>query len=69
MRIVGGNGVAQTVFARGATSSNVAGVWSARSVNISAWAGQTVRIRVDAVDLATNSLIEAGIDNVVVTRQ
>jgi len=69
VRIVGSNGVAQTVIARGATASNFPGVWRVRTANISAWAGQTIRIRVDAIDRATDSLIEAGIDNVVVTRQ
>ena len=69
VRIVGSNGVAQTVSARGATAENVAGVWKVKSANISAFAGQTVRIRVDAIDGAAASVIEAGIDGVMITRQ
>jgi glucose/arabinose dehydrogenase len=69
VRVVGNNGVPQTVSALGATATNVAGRWTARSVNISAFAGQTVRIRVDAIDDKPDSVIEAGFDNVVVTRQ
>jgi len=69
VRVVAANGVAQTVIARGATPSDFPGAWRTRTANISSWAGQTVRIRVDAIDGAANSLIEAGIDNVVVTRQ
>ena len=68
-RIVGSNGVAQTVIARGATASDFPGVWRTRTANISAWAGQTIRIRVDAIDRAGDSVVEAGVDNVVVTRQ
>jgi hypothetical protein len=69
VRVVGNDGVAQTVYARGGTASNVAGVWSSRSVSLNAWAGQTIQLRVDAVDAGTASLIEAGIDSVVITRQ
>jgi hypothetical protein len=69
VRVVNANGVAQTVYARGGTASNVAGVWATRTVNLSAWAGQTVRLRFDAVDASPGSVIEAGFDNVVVTRQ
>ena len=69
VRIVGNNGVPQTVSALGATASNVAGRWITRSVNISGFAGQTVQIRVDAIDGGAGSVIEAGFDNVTVTRQ
>jgi glucose/arabinose dehydrogenase len=69
VRVVGNNGVPQTVYARGGTAANVAGVWSSRSVSLNAWAGQTIQLRVDAADAGTGSLIEAGIDSVVITRQ
>lgn len=62
-------GVAQTVFTRADTASIVRGVWTAQSVDISAFAGQSVRIRVEAADAGSASLIEAGFDNVTVTRQ
>ena len=60
---------ADGVHARGGTASNVAGAWTTRTVNLNAFAGQTVQLRFEAVDAGTASLIEAGFDNVVVTRQ
>jgi aminopeptidase S len=69
VRIVGANGAAQTVSARGATPENVGGAWKVKSADLSAFAGQTVRIRVDAIDGATASVVEAGFDTVVITRQ
>ena len=69
VRVVGSNGTGQTVWARGGTAANVAGAWTTRTVNISAWAGQTVQLRVDAMDGGSGSVIEAGFDNVVITRQ
>jgi glucose/arabinose dehydrogenase len=69
VRVVGNNGVAQTVWARGATASNVAGTWATRTANLSAYAGQTIRLRIEVVDNASGSLIEAGFDNVQITRQ
>jgi hypothetical protein len=38
-------------------------------VSLNAFAGQTVRIRFDAADAATASLVEAGVDDVTVTQQ
>jgi hypothetical protein len=54
---------------RAGTASIVRGVWTAQSVHISAFAGQSVRIRVEAADAGSASFIEAGFDNVTVTRQ
>ena len=70
VRVVGQNGVVQTVWARGGKAANVAGAWSTRIANLDAWAGQTIQIRVDAVDSVNGgaaSLIEAGVDNVSIT--
>ena len=70
VRVVGANGQVQTVYARGGVAgSNVAGTWSGRSVSLSAWAGQTIRLRFDAADAGSGSVVEAGFDNVVVKRQ
>ena len=70
VRVVGENGVAQTVWAKGGTASNVAAAWSTRTVSLDAWAGQTIQLRIDAIDSTdggANSLIEAGVDNVAIT--
>ncbi len=69
VRVVGANGTPQTVFIRPGTASNRAGAWTTQSVNVSAFAGQTVRLRIEAADAGTPSLVEAGVDNVVVSRQ
>jgi hypothetical protein len=59
----------QTVWARGGDGKNAPGIWSTRVVNLDAWAGQTIQLRVDAVDGNDGgaSLIEAGLDNVAIT--
>ena len=69
VRVVQANGQAQTISALGATAANRAAVWRTRSADLSAYAGQTIRLRVEALDTASASLIEAGFDNVAVTRQ
>ena len=50
-----------------ATSDNA--VWASGSANISAFAGQTVRIRILAADASTASLVEAGVDDVKIVQQ
>jgi glucose/arabinose dehydrogenase len=69
VRVVGNNGVAQTVWSRGGRSSNVAGSWATRTASLNAWAGQTITLRIEVVDNSPASLIEAGFDNVTITRQ
>lgn len=69
VRVVGGNGAVQTVFTRSGSASKVPGVWTAQSVNLSQYAGQTVRLRLEAGDLGAISLVEAGVDDLVITRQ
>jgi hypothetical protein len=69
VRVVGNSGQAQTVWSRGARSSNVAGTWVTRTADLSAYAGQTIRLRVEVVDNNPGSVIEAGFDNVTITRQ
>ncbi len=69
VRVVGTNGAITALFTRRGTASNLSGVWTSKSLNLGAFAGQTVRIRFEAVDRDTDSVIEAGVDNVVITRQ
>ena len=62
-------GATQTVvFERTGSASLVAGSWHSASISMNAWAGQTVRIRFEALDGAGASTVEAGIDDVRVTR-
>jgi glucose/arabinose dehydrogenase len=67
VRVIGENGVAQTVWARAGAARNVAGAWATRTANLDAWAGQTIQLRIDAMDADAGSLIEAGVDNVAIT--
>jgi glucose/arabinose dehydrogenase len=67
VRVIGENGVAQTVWARGGFARDIAGTWATRTANLDAWAGQTIQIRIDAVDADGGALIEAGVDNVAIT--
>jgi hypothetical protein len=44
-------------------------VWATHSVNISSFAGQSVRILIEAADASTASLVEAAVDDVRITQQ
>ncbi|HEX6864558.1 MAG TPA: zinc carboxypeptidase, partial [Thermoanaerobaculia bacterium] len=57
------------VFQELGAANSDAGVWATFSANISAFAGQTVRILISAADASTASLVEAGIDDVRITQQ
>ena len=70
VRVLGSSGQPQIVFTRrGVSSTVVGGVWTTQTVNLSAFAGQTVRLWFEAADDLPGSVIEAGFDNVTVTRQ
>jgi aminopeptidase S len=53
-----------TVFQQLGAATNRAGAWATASVNLSSFAGHTIRLRVEAADASTASLIEAGVDDV-----
>jgi glucose/arabinose dehydrogenase len=67
--VVDAGGTAHLVFAREGQNQVVPGGWTPAVVNISGFAGETVRLRFEAADEANGSIIEAGFDNVTVTRQ
>ncbi|MGC5009217.1 M28 family peptidase [Streptosporangium sp. DT93] len=56
------------VFQQLGSAANRNGAWATANVDISAFAGQSVRILVEAGDASGASLVEAGIDDVRVTR-
>ncbi len=66
VRVVGENGIAQTVWARGGTAANAAAAWATKTAKLDAWAGQTIQLRIDVADEDGGSLIEAGVDNVAI---
>lgn len=68
VRIVRSNGSVQTVWQQNGAPANAAAMWAQRSIDLSGYAGQTIRIRFEANDVASASYVEAGVDDVVVTR-
>ena len=56
------------VLNQAGAATNRAGAWTTASANITGFAGQTIRIRIEAADAATASLIEAGVNNVTITQ-
>jgi hypothetical protein len=63
-----GDGSQTVVFERVGAPSLLAGAWRSASIPMDAWAGQTIRLRFEAADAAGASTVEAGIDDVRVTR-
>jgi extracellular elastinolytic metalloproteinase len=57
------------VFQRIGSATNLNGVWAAASANLTPFAGQTIRLLIEAADASTASLVEAGIDDVRITQQ
>lgn len=67
VRVVGNT--TATVFQQAGAASDRDAAWSVATADISSFAGQTVRILIDAADLSTASLVEAAVDDVRITRQ
>ncbi|WP_157245586.1 M28 family peptidase [Nonomuraea typhae] len=57
-----------TVFEQLGAAANRNGAWNTATVNVSAFAGQSVRIVVEAADASGASLVEAGVDDVKILR-
>ncbi|WP_228639796.1 S8 family peptidase [Microtetraspora sp. AC03309] len=66
VRVVGST--TTTVLRQVGSPTNRAAAWARTTADISSYAGQTVRIVIDAADAAEPSLIEAAVDDVVITR-
>jgi carboxypeptidase T len=67
IRVVGPGG-SSTVYQRLGSATNVNGAWSAVSASLDGFAGQPVRIVIEAADASSPSLVEAGVDDVRVTQ-
>ncbi|MEU6788689.1 M28 family metallopeptidase [Nonomuraea angiospora] len=57
-----------TVLNQAGAASNRNGAWATATAGLNAFAGQTVRILIDAADASGASLVEAGVDDVKITR-
>ncbi|XRQ10393.1 M28 family metallopeptidase [Actinomadura welshii] len=64
--VVGPNG-STTVLNQPGAATNRAGAWRTHEADVSGYAGQTVRILVEAADAGTASLVEAGLDDLAIT--
>jgi subtilisin family serine protease len=66
--IVNASGATTVLFTQAGSGVNRAGAWGTGSNTISSFGGQTVRILFQCADASTASLIECGVDNVVITK-
>jgi hypothetical protein len=67
VRVVGTT--ASTVFERLGAAVDVDASWATASASLNAFAGQTIRIVIEAADAATASLVEAAVDDVRISQQ
>nr|WP_246466591.1 M14 family zinc carboxypeptidase [Allocatelliglobosispora scoriae] len=63
------NGGTTVLHSVAGAAANRDGAWGTQTVNISAYAGQTIRILIEAADASGASLVEAGVDDVKITQQ
>jgi hypothetical protein len=67
VRIVGAT--TTTVFEELGAANDDDAAWATANINLSAYAGQTIRILIEAADASGASLVEAAVDNVRITQQ
>jgi hypothetical protein len=66
--VEGPDGDRTVVWERTGSAAVVAGTWRSASVSLDRWAGRAIRIRFEARDGAAVSTIDAGVDDIRVTR-
>ncbi|NDI35412.1 peptidase S8 [Chengkuizengella sediminis] len=68
MNLVRSNGSAVTLFEELGTSSDQDAAWSNQSLDLSAYAGEDVHLQIEAADNGSPSLVEAGVDDVLIAQ-
>ena len=53
----------------GRAATDADGAWATATASLNGFAGQTIRLLIEAADAGTASLVEAGIDDVRITQQ
>jgi aminopeptidase S len=66
--VEGVDGTRTTIWERTGSTVLTGGMWRTATVTLDPWAGETIRIRFEAADAGASSLVEAGVDDVRVTR-
>ncbi|MGW0432492.1 M14 family zinc carboxypeptidase [Micromonospora sp. NPDC003197] len=61
------SGGTTALLTQNGAASNRNGTWATANLDLSAYAGQSVRILIEAADASGASLVEAGVDNVTIT--
>ncbi|WBB56092.1 M14 family zinc carboxypeptidase [Verrucosispora sp. WMMD573] len=61
------NGGTTALLTQSGAASNRNGAWTVSNLNLTPYAGQSIRILVEAADTSTASLVEAAVDNVTIT--
>ncbi len=69
VKVVTSSGATRTVFQEFGSAVDDDAAWTSRSIDLDAYAGQSVRLLVEVADGSTNSLVEVAIDDVRVTRE
>jgi hypothetical protein len=62
------SGGTTAVFTRNGSSSDVDAAWATATASLTPYAGQSVRILIEAADVSTASLVEAAVDNVTIVQ-
>jgi M6 family metalloprotease-like protein len=62
------SGGSTVVFSRTGSAVNTPATWQSGSANLTPYAGQTIRLVIEAADADTASLVEAGVDDVKITQ-
>ncbi|MFF3286902.1 S8 family serine peptidase [Streptomyces sp. NPDC003023] len=65
VKVIGSN-TTTVLTQRGVSSEVVNGEWKTATADLSAFAGQTVRLQFEAADKSTGSIVEAAVDDVIV---
>ncbi|MCS1352166.1 M14 family zinc carboxypeptidase [Mechercharimyces sp. CAU 1602] len=68
IKLIDGNNQT-TLFEERGASSNRDASWSTRDLDLSAYAGKTIRLQIEAADAGSASLVEAGFDDLLIEKR